>query len=116
MEVSEVTLALVLDVVPQPVWVVDAAEDIFFANPEAVSVLGYHDFDELRGKPSHETVHYKRPDQSPYPRVECPILRPMRTGEIVHGADEWFVRRDGSMFPISWWCAPISLPSGLGAV
>jgi signal transduction histidine kinase len=44
------------------------------------------------------------------------MLRPRQTGETVHGEDEWFVRRDGSMFPIAWWSAPIDMPGGRGAV
>jgi PAS domain S-box-containing protein len=116
MAFPEAFLALVLNVVPQPVGVVDGAGCIVFANPAAVSALGYDDPAELRGKPSQETVHCKRPDRSPYPRHECPILRPPRTGETLHGEDEWFVRRDGSTFPIAWWSAPIALPSGAGAV
>jgi glucose-6-phosphate-specific signal transduction histidine kinase len=33
------------------------------------------------------------------------MLRPRQTGETVHSDDDWFVRRDGSMFPIAWWSA-----------
>jgi hypothetical protein len=33
------------------------------------------------------------------------MLRPRQTGETVHSDDEWFVRRDGLMFPIAWWSA-----------
>jgi signal transduction histidine kinase len=44
------------------------------------------------------------------------MLRPRQTGETVHSDDEWFVRRDGSMFPIAWWSAPIDTPGGRGAV
>jgi PAS domain S-box-containing protein len=109
-------LARVLEQVPQPVWVVDHLGFIMFANPAACSALGYHDPGELQGKPSHETVHYKRQDGMPYPVAECPMLRPRQTGETVHSDDEWFVRRDGSMFPIAWWSAPIDTPGGRGAV
>ncbi len=109
-------LRSILDGVAQPVWVIDAEGHISFANPAAVSALGYEDAAELLGKPSHETVHYKRPDGSPYPAEECPMLLPRQTGETVHGDDEWFVRRDGSMFPISYWSAPLETPSGRGAV
>jgi len=112
----EAMLALILDVVPQPVWVVDHLDCIMFANPAACSALGYGDPGELRGKPSHETVHYKRPDGTAYPQAECPMLRPRQTGETVHGEDDWFVRRDGSMFPIAWWSAPIDMPGGRGTV
>src|SRR5882762_5119526 len=87
-----------------------------FANPAACSALGYRDPGELRGKPSHETVHYKRQDGTPYPEAQCPMLRPRQTGETVHSDDEWFVRRDGSMIPIAWWSAPIDTPGGRGAV
>jgi PAS domain S-box-containing protein len=112
----EALLARILQDVPQPVWVVDHLDCIVFANPAACRVLGYRDAAELRGKSSHQTVHYKRRDGTPYPEAGCPMLRPRQTGETVHGEDEWFVRRDGSMFPIAWWSAPIDMPGGRGAV
>ncbi|SFI91089.1 sensor histidine kinase [Amycolatopsis sacchari] len=109
MKSVEALLPLVLDSVPQPVWVVDAEGLILFANQAAVSALGYDDLSQLRGLPSHETVHYKRVTGEPYPAVECPMLRPRLTGEPAHGDDDWFVRRDGSLFPIAWWSAPLDL-------
>ena len=111
---AEEFMALVLEAVPHPVWVVDEAERIIYANPVAAAAVG-HDANELRGKLSHETVHFRRLDGSHYPREECPMLRPRETGEVMHGEEEWFVRRDGSMFPIEWWSAPIEIPAGHGA-
>lgn len=113
---AELFLSSILAEVPQPVWVMDPAGSIVFTNPAAVTALGWSDPAELRGRPSHETVHFKRPDGSPYPVEECPMLRPRQTGETVHSEDEWFVRRDGSMFPIAWWSAPIAMDGGRGAV
>jgi PAS domain S-box-containing protein len=112
----EALLARVLERIPQPVWVVDQPGCVMFTNPAACRALGYGDPAELLGKPANETVHYKRPDGTPYPVAECPMLRPRETGETVHSEDEWFVRRDGSMFPIAWWSAPIDTPGGRGAV
>jgi PAS domain S-box-containing protein len=112
----EALLARILEEVPQPVWVVDDLDGIVFANPAACRVLGYRDAAELRGKPSHQTVHYKRRDGTPYPAAECPMMRARQTVQTVHSEDEWFVRRDGSMFPIAWWSAPIDVPGGRGAV
>ena len=109
-------LARILQDVPQPVWVVDHDDYIVFANPSACSALGYEDAAELKGKPSHQTVHYKRRDGTPYPEADCPMVRPRLTGKTAHSEDEWFVRRDGSMIPIAWWSAPIDMPGGRGAV
>jgi PAS domain S-box-containing protein len=109
-------LARILEDVPQPVWVVDHDDRIVFVNPAACRVLDYADAAELLGKPGHHTVHYKRRDGTPYPEAECPMLRPRQTGETAHSEDEWFVRRDGSMFPIAWWSAAIDMPGGRGAV
>jgi PAS domain S-box-containing protein len=108
-------LARILDDAPQPVWVVDEDGLIVFANPAAVRALGYDDAAELHGRSSHATVHYRRPDGTPYPEEDCPLIRPGVTGETAHGED-WFVRRDGSMFPIAWWSAPLAMPAGNGAV
>jgi PAS domain S-box-containing protein len=109
-------VASILDCIAQPVWMVDHDGLIRFANPSAVAALGYADASELRGRPSHQTIHYKRPDGSPFPAEECPMLLPRTTGEAIHRADDWFVRRDGSMFPVEYWSAPIDARGGRGAV
>ena len=113
---GELLVASILDCVAQPVWMVDHNGLIRFANPSAVAALGYADASELYGKPSHQTIHYKRPDGSPFPAKECPMLLPRTTGETIHRVDDWFVRRDGSMFPVECWSAPIDAPAGRGAV
>jgi PAS domain S-box-containing protein len=106
----------VLKSVAQPVWVVDPSGSIRFANPAAIDALGYDDLVELLGQPSHETIHYRRPDGSPFPASECPMLLPRLTGEAVSSEHDWFIRRDGSMVPVSYASAPIDMPDGRGAV
>jgi PAS domain S-box-containing protein len=87
-----------------------------FANPAALAVLGYDSAEELFGRDSHETIHYKHPDGTPYPAAECPMLLPQTTGEVVKSDLDWFFRRDGSMFPVSYVSVPIELREGRGAV
>ena len=53
------SLRAILACVAQPVWVVDSAGTVVFANPAAVATLGYDDLDELLGRNSHDTIHYK---------------------------------------------------------
>jgi PAS domain S-box-containing protein len=116
---SEVTkaaasLEAILDCVALPVWVVDERGCVLFANPAALSAFGY-ELAELQGKVGHDAVHYKRPDGSPYPASECPILEPSRSGATSSG-DDWFVRRDGTLFPVAYTAVPIELPAGRGVV
>jgi PAS domain S-box-containing protein len=113
---AEPFLRSILDGVVQPVWVVDHAGRIRFANPAAVAALGYDDLSELEGKTSHETIHYRHPDGSHFPVEECPMQLPLRTGETIHCDEDWLCRRDGTMFPVSYWAAPIDTPLGRGAV
>lgn len=113
---AEPFLRSILDGVAQPVWVVDHIGCIRFANPAAIKALGYDYVSDLEGKPSHETIHYKHPDGSHFPVEDCPMLRPRLTGEAIHSDEDWFVRRDGTMFPVTYWSAPIETPRGRGAV
>jgi PAS domain S-box-containing protein len=109
-------LAAALQTVAQPVWIVDRVGRIRFANPAAVAALGYSDAQELIGRDSHATIHHHRPDGHPFPVAECPMLRPRATGETVSSDLDWFFRRDGSMFPVSYASAPLEMADGRGAV
>jgi PAS domain S-box-containing protein len=112
----EAFLGGILDCVAQPVWVVDRDGVILFANPAATDALGYDRPEDLLGKPSHETIHYKHRDGSFFPVEECPMLRPRQTGETISNDEDWFVRADGSMLPVAYISAPLEIESGRGAV
>src|SRR4051812_11619508 len=110
------SMQAILDCMNQPVWVVDASGAIAFVNPAGVAALGYDSLDELVGKPGHDTIHYKHADGSPFPASECPMSRSRDTGVAFTMEDDWFVRRDGSMFPVSYTSTPIETSDGLGLV
>jgi PAS domain S-box-containing protein len=112
---AEEFLSAVLETTEQPIWVVDRDGVIRFANPAAIAALGYERADELSGRHSHATIHYRRQDGTPFPVAECPLLQPLATGETVASELDWFVRRDGSMFPVSYVSVPIELQEGRGA-
>jgi PAS domain S-box-containing protein len=114
---AEAFLAATLLAAAQPMLVVDAAGLIRFANRAAVAALGYDGAHELVGRDGHETIHYMRPDGSPgWSSPECPMLRAQTTGEPVTSDLDWFVRRDGSMFAVSYVSVPFDIPDGRGAV
>jgi PAS domain S-box-containing protein len=113
---AEDFLAAVLQTTAQPIWVVDADGLIRYANASAIATLGYERADELLGRPSHETIHHTHADGTPYPAAECPMLLPRTTGETVTRDVDWFFRRDGSMFPVSYVSVPLDVGEGRGAV
>jgi PAS domain S-box-containing protein len=115
-EVATTSLGAILDCLAQPVWVVDPAGLILYGNQAALTTLGYEQLDELIGRNSHDTMHYKHRDGSPYPAEDCPLATAIRDSDMPKAGEEWFVRRDGSMFPVSYIAAPIETAKGTGAV
>ena len=109
-------LKAILDCVALPVWVVDHDGLVLLANPAALDALGFDELSELQGRHGHDAVHYMHPDGSPFPAEDCPVLEPSRTGVPVHRDEDWFIRRDGTMFPVSFTSVPIDLPTGQGIV
>ncbi|HEV1997335.1 MAG TPA: ATP-binding protein, partial [Candidatus Dormibacteraeota bacterium] len=64
-------------------------------------LLGYTP-EQMQGLSLHSTSHHTRPDGTPYPPEECPILRASRTGAGVRVDSELFWRRDGTPFPVEY--------------
>jgi PAS domain S-box-containing protein len=95
-------------------WLVDSNDRIAFVNDAAVRVLGFDSEDELLGGPSHDSIHYKHPDGSPYPVEDCPITHATRRGEPIRIERDWWVRKDGSMVPISIHCVPLEIDGRMG--
>jgi PAS domain S-box-containing protein len=110
------TLVAAIAAVADALYVVDAQGRIRFLNPTALRILGYEDERQLVGRPSHDTIHYLRPDGTAFPAAECPLLRPRLTGETVHVDEDWFVRQDGSLVAVAYSSAPVPLSDGRGAV
>jgi PAS domain S-box-containing protein len=108
-------LEALLSSIPDAVYVVDHDGRVAFANPAALTLLGYEE-SELLGAPSHATIHHHRPDGTPFPEQECPLLRPRRTGETVRVDDDCFWRRDGSSFRVAYSSAPLEIAGRRGAI
>jgi PAS domain S-box-containing protein len=97
-----------------PLWLVDGDDRIAFVNDAAVRILGFDSDDELLGRPSHDSIHYKHPDGSPYPAEDCPITHATRRGEPIRIERDWWVRKDGSLVPISIHCVPLEIDGRMG--
>jgi PAS domain S-box-containing protein len=97
------------------VYLVDVDGRVEFANPAALSLLGYEE-DELLGRVSHPTIHHHHWDGTPFPQDECPMLRPRTTGETVRAYGDTFWRKDGSKFRVAYSSAPLPTSRGRGAV
>ena len=91
-------LAQVVREAPVPLWVIDRQGLVALANKAAMTFLGYRGEDDVVGGPSHELLHRLRPDGSPYPQHECPIVRSAGADT----ASECFVTRAGDTRPVHW--------------
>lgn len=98
-------LNLILNSTHEGIFGLDIHGHHTFVNPSAAKTLGYS-VDELINQPSHKVWHHHHPDGTEYPESQCPIYETLRKGEA-HSGEEWFIRKDGSFFPVSYSSNPI---------
>ncbi|MBX3266765.1 MAG: PAS domain S-box protein [Acidobacteria bacterium] len=108
---AESLTKLILDSVGEGIQRLDSSGNILFENPEAARLLGWKP-QSIIGKHAHLTIHHHRPDGSEYPVDECPIFKTLHDGKPRSGNDEYFVRQDGSFFPISYTVSGIFTDAG----
>jgi PAS domain S-box-containing protein len=79
---------------------------VIFINEEAIRLLGWTQT-ELNERGAHELVHCQRADGTPLPIEACGMQNVMNTGKRYVSSGEVFVRRDGTVFPVSVVSSPI---------
>lgn len=103
---SEKRLSSITSSVAEGIYVLDENGRILFMNPEAERLLGWT-IDEVHEKSFHDLVHFRTRDGAPLPLEQCNMHRVIKTGKRFSSTDEVFVRKNGSVFPISVIAAPI---------
>ncbi|HUQ19206.1 MAG TPA: PAS domain S-box protein [Gemmatimonadaceae bacterium] len=98
--------AALLESTTQGVYGLDNEGYCTFINPAGAKLLGYEPT-ELIGKQIHLTIHYKRPDGSPYPLEECPLHKALLKGEGVMISNEVMWAKDGNPIPVEYSSAPL---------
>jgi PAS domain S-box-containing protein len=105
-------LRAVTDTMDESMFTLDPAGYVQYVNPAAERLLGWST-GELVGQLMHDVSHSRRPDGTPYPIEQCPIMSARAQGQIVHVKDDVFIRRDGSDLPVSYTALPFSTDAGV---
>ncbi|MGA7191927.1 MAG: PAS domain-containing protein, partial [Candidatus Acidiferrales bacterium] len=99
-------LALILDSTSEGIYGVNIAGAISFINQAAARMFGCNREDVV-GKDAHTLFHHTRPDGTPYPSLECPLTRTLKSGKSFHTDLEYFWKADGSHFAVSYSAIPV---------
>ncbi len=97
-----------IDALGDGVYSVDPEGRCLFVNKAAVRILGYDGPQDLLGCNMHQTIHHTRPDGSPFPQSECPLLHTATSGHPVRLENEMLWRRDGTPFLAEYSSFPVT--------
>ena len=84
----------------------DTEGRLTYMNPAAELLLGWK-AEELLGLQVHDQIHYVHPDGAPFPADECAVLQVRQDGSALRNHQDFFVRKDGTRFPVACSSAPI---------
>jgi PAS domain S-box-containing protein len=99
-------MAALLESTAEGIYGIDLEGNCTFVNRTAARLLG-HAPGEMIGQNIHELIHHTRPDGTPYPQAECPIVRASTLGRGCRVDDEVLWRRDGTSFCVEYASSPI---------
>jgi len=106
LKASEGKLHSITSHLAEGIYLLDEMGQITFMNPEAEHLFGWT-MAELNEKGPHNLVHFQKPDGTPLSPSECKMHNVIKTKERYFSTDEVFVRKDGTVFPISVIAAPV---------
>lgn len=95
-------------------FMIDTSGLVTYMNPAAAEVTGYT-LVEVVDRPMHSLIHHSRPDGTPYPEKDCPLVRTYRQGKPNPTHEDIFYRKDGRSFPALITGTPIVGAAGVQA-
>jgi PAS domain S-box-containing protein len=105
-------LTAVTDHMAEGLYTVDHKGRLTYLNPAGERMLGWR-AEELEGRHIHDVIHHTHASGKPHPREACPMGKVLRDHVTVRIEDDVFVRRNGSMLPISYSSAPLHTADGV---
>ncbi len=104
---SEKKLKNITSSLAEGICVMNRDGNIIFMNAEAERLLGWT-AEELKDKNAHDLIHCCKSNGKPLSFENCPIFNVLRTGKSYFSDEEIYNRKDGTVFPASVLCSPIS--------
>jgi PAS domain S-box-containing protein len=98
--------AALLESTDQGFYGLDKDGNCTFINPAGARLLGYQP-SELIGREMHAAVHSKHADGTPYPLLECPLYRALKTGETARISHEVMWTKDDRAIPVEYATSPL---------
>ncbi|WP_173978474.1 PAS domain S-box protein [Magnetospirillum sp. UT-4] len=105
--------ALLLSSAGEGIFGIDVGGRVTFANPAACTLLGYPSEAEVAGKASHAVTRHSKADGSRCTDSGCAIVETVHDGIARRVGDEFFARRDGSVFPVEFSVTAITEEGGI---
>ena len=97
---------LILKYAAEGIVAIDRRGKAFLVNPAAASMTGFSIRELQAATNIHDAIHHSRPDGSPYPAADCPILQTLNDG-VQRVSQEVFWRKSGEPFPVEYSVSPI---------
>lgn len=97
---------MILATAGEGIFGVDTHGNLQFANPAALSMMGWP-LEKLQSGNHHNLVHHTKADGSPNPPKDCPIRKAIDNRMTTYSDQEIFWREDGSSFPVEMTASPL---------
>lgn len=92
---------LILNAAGEGIYGIDLKGKIVFVNPAAVNILECQK-KAIIGSFMHDFLRHTTPEGAPYRWENSPIFSTLKHGKTHHVAGEWFMRQNGSKFPVEY--------------
>lgn len=84
----------------------DMSARVMFANARAAKTIGL-DLDSFVGRLGHDLAVHRSADGKVCDGTACPLDAALRSGKEERGENAGFFRKDGSVVPVEYTCAPM---------